>query len=90
MPEVATVKEVLNKLEAQDYKCALTGWELSPDNFSLEHIIPIAKGGGDSIDNLNPVHPLVNTAKGTMGQDEFIEMCVAVANHCMAKTQATL
>lgn len=36
-------------------------------------------GGSDDIENLQAVHPLVNRAKGTMGNVQFIEMCIAVA-----------
>ena len=77
----ATVKQVTEKLEGQDYKCALTGWELQPDSFALDHIVPMSQGGDDSIENLDCVHAIANQAKGTMGKQEFIAMCIAVARH---------
>lgn len=36
-------------------------------------------GGKHEVENLQCVHPLVNKAKGTMGNDQFIAMCKAVA-----------
>jgi hypothetical protein len=38
-------------------------------------------GGTDAPDNLQCVHPLANRAKGTMGNQQFIDMCIAVASH---------
>jgi hypothetical protein len=38
-------------------------------------------GGTDDPANLQAVHPLVNRAKGTMGNQQFIDMCKAVASH---------
>jgi len=77
----ATVAQIKQKLIDNQYKCALTGWSLSPSNFSIDHIISMADGGDDSIENLECVHPLANIAKGTMGKQQFVAMCVAVANH---------
>ena len=79
--EMATTKEVYSKLQKSEFRCALTGWELQPDNFALDHIVPMSSGGGDDIDNLDCVHPVANRAKGTMSKEDFIEMCIAVATH---------
>lgn len=68
-------------LEAQDYKCALTGRDLSPDSASVDHIIPLSCGGTNTIDNVHIVHSVVNQAKGTMTVDEFVAMCREVIQH---------
>jgi hypothetical protein len=65
----------------------LTGWILTPKGFEIDHIISMNDGGSDCIDNLQCVHPLVNRAKGTMGNQQFIDMCIAVAErHAIAYT----
>ena len=70
--------KLYKKLEQTKFKCALTGMDLAPESFELDHIIPMEDGGKDTIDNLQFVHPLVNRAKGTMPQSQFVAMCHAV------------
>ena len=79
------VAQLCAKIRENGFKCALSGWEISPNSFELDHILSMNDGGTDDISNLQAVHPLVNRAKGTMGNSQFIEMCVAVANHCEGK-----
>jgi 5-methylcytosine-specific restriction endonuclease McrA len=66
-------------LERQCYRCALTGRQLTPDTASVDHVIPLSRGGSHSIDNLQIVHSIVNKAKGSLTQDEFIALCRDVA-----------
>lgn len=67
-------------LEAQGFKCALTGRDLNPDNASLDHIQPLSRGGANIMENVQIVLCAVNQAKGTMTNDEFIAICRAVAD----------
>ena len=67
------------KLEQSQFRCALTGWKITPDEFEIDHIVPMVDGGTNKASNLQCVHPLVNRAKGTMSNTQFIEMCKAVA-----------
>lgn len=76
---MSRVDQVLEKIVQSGHKCALTGWAITPQCFEIDHIVSMNDGGTDEIDNLQCVHPLVNKAKGTMGNAQFIEMCVAVA-----------
>lgn len=62
-------------LEGQRYLCALTGRELTPENCALDHRIPFASGGKHEIENVQLVVDVANRAKGTMSQEEFIELC---------------
>ena len=68
-------------IEAQGYKCALTGCDLNPSNAQLDHKIPRSKGGSDSIENLQWILDTVNKAKGSMSNHEFFEMCNQVVLH---------
>lgn len=69
----------MQKLEQQDYRCALSGVHLTPSNAALDHIVPVSEGGTDDVENLQWLDKIVNRAKSTLSQDEFIEMCRRVA-----------
>lgn len=73
-------QDLWNLLESQDFKCALTGRALSPETASVDHIVPVSKGGPNAASNLQIVERQVNSAKGTMLQGEFIQMCRDVVN----------
>jgi len=45
--------------------CHLCCGEIAPEDFSLDHVIPLAKGGLDTIENLRPAHLLCNRRKGS-------------------------
>lgn len=72
-------QELCELLEKQDYRCALTGRELTPDDIAVDHIIPISCGGDFSIKNSQLVSKSVNRAKHTMSQEEFITLCRSVS-----------
>jgi hypothetical protein len=82
--ETITTKQIRQLLEDQSYRCALTGWELTPQTASLDHRVPLGKGGDHNIDNAQILDHRVNAAKGTMSNEDFIEMCVAVARRTAA------
>jgi 5-methylcytosine-specific restriction endonuclease McrA len=66
-------------LDQQEFKCRLTGRLLTPETSSADHIIPIAKGGLNVIDNIQIVCWEANRAKGTMSNEAFIALCKDVA-----------
>ena len=76
-----TLKEFREIPERQGYKCALSGVEITPKRSSLDHRNPRSLGGSNDIENLQIVIPMINRAKGTMSQDQFVAMCHAVARH---------
>lgn len=76
-----TLIEIRELLQQQNFRCALTGQVLTPDNFVLDHIIPVAHGGTFSIDNCQLVTKEVNRAKHTMSQADFLAMCQNVVRH---------
>ena len=75
-----TVRRLKVRLERNDWRCELSGVKLQPDCFSIDHIVPLVKGGEHVYENMQIVHPIVNTMKGTLGMAEFIEWCRLVAD----------
>jgi len=76
-----TVASVLQLVEAQGYRCAMTGRSLSPETASLDHIVPVRLGGGHVVENVQVLHKDVNRAKSTLTNDEFIRLCRDVVSH---------
>jgi hypothetical protein len=74
----ATASQLLQKIEKQRFRCALSGIKLIPETAQLDHIKPISEGGTNEIHNLQWLDRQINKAKGTMSQDEFIKMCKLV------------
>ena len=70
----ANYKEVASLWKKQKGRCALTGRKLDRAA-ELDHVVPKAKGGGDSITNLRWVCKEVNRMKRDMLDDEFISLC---------------
>jgi hypothetical protein len=83
-----TVTGVLALLDRQDYRCALTGWRLTPDTAALDHVVPASRGGPHAIGNAQVLDRRVNRAKGTLGNDEFVALCGAVWRHAQAQARA--
>ena len=78
-PGTKLTTAILRKMiDDQGYKCALTGWVLEPKDASCDHIEPLSKGGPHVAENAQIIHSEVNRAKGTMNNEEFISMCMAV------------
>lgn len=75
------ITNILALLEKQNYKCALSGWALTPETASIDHIKPLSKGGTHVGENAQILHCDVNRAKNSMDNDSFIAMCRAVTNH---------
>jgi hypothetical protein len=73
------VKNVMQLLEHQHYRCALTNRILSPEDASLDHIVPVREGGEHVIENTQVLHRDVNRAKSILSNNEFIQMCREVA-----------
>lgn len=74
-----TAKQIREMVDRQGYRCKLTGWKLTPEVSEADHIIPVSRGGKNSIDNLQIVHRLANASKRNMSQEEFVSLCCAVS-----------
>lgn len=66
---------VLDLLERQGFRCALTGRSLTPDTAALDHIVPVRCGGEHVLENTQVLHKEVNRAKGPLTNAEFIDLC---------------
>lgn len=51
--------------------CAICGKPLSRFSYSIDHIIPLSRGGTNNIDNLRAVHPTCNKLKGNFTDTEM-------------------
>lgn len=66
----------------QNAKCALTGMQLIPGfNASLDHILPVSKGGNSERSNLRWILLELNKFRSTTSDAELIELCYAVIRH---------
>ena len=78
-----TVEELLQKI-GDNPTCVLTGRSidlLNSRSYQLDHIVPRAKGGTNSIDNCQLTCREANQAKHELTLDEFINLCREVVNH---------
>ena len=57
--------------------CEICGKPLSRFSYSIDHIIPLSRGGTNNIDNLRAVHPTCNKLKGNFTD---VEMKKVVTN----------
>lgn len=79
--EGVQVQGILRLVKQQQYRCALTGRELTPETAALDHIVPVSRGGEHCIENAQVLHKEVNRAKGTLTNEEFIALCREVVAH---------
>lgn len=77
------VEDVINKF-GENPKCYLTGQEIDvnkPSTYHFDHIIPVSRGGDNSLDNLGICTKNANLAKKDMTPDEFINLCKQVLKY---------
>jgi transcriptional regulator with XRE-family HTH domain len=64
--------------------CYLTGDRIDlsqPHTYSFDHIVPVIKGGPNTLENLGICTTEVNMAKSAKTPEEFIELCKKVLVH---------
>jgi len=67
-----TVLDLVNLWKLQEGKCIISGKLLIPgEDASLDHILPICRGGTSTIDNLRFIHSALNNCKWDQTDDEF-------------------
>jgi hypothetical protein len=75
-----TFEDLFEKLLESPY-CHLTGKKLNvskPSTYTLDHIMPVTRGGTKHLDNVGPATLDANRAKNNMTVDEFIAFCKSV------------
>lgn len=75
-----TLQDVINKF-GNNPKCYLTGQPIDimkPDTYHFDHIIPVSKGGENTLDNLEIAVSTANFSKGNLLLEEYIELCKSV------------
>lgn len=55
--------ERLIVLELDDGVCGICGLDVDPFNYSIDHIVPLARGGLHTLENLQVAHPRCNNRK---------------------------
>lgn len=82
-PVTFTVEDVINKV-GQNPVCYLTGKTIEidkPRTYQFDHVVPVARGGDNSLENLAIATKEANIAKNNMTNDEFVNLCKAVLEH---------
>jgi hypothetical protein len=78
-----TIDDILNKL-GKNPKCYLTGVDIDINDtksYNFDHIIPVSRGGTNTLDNLGICTKQANQAKNNMTPDEFINLCKLVVSN---------
>ena len=75
-------KEVLDKF-GTNVKCYLTGRDIdiTKDDYNLDHIIPVSKGGEGTIENMGFTIPIANASKSSMTLEEYLDLCEEVLRY---------
>jgi hypothetical protein len=75
--------EIKKKLELQNYMCLYCGKDIRND-FTIDHIVPVCKGGNNDISNIDLICFSCNSSKGKKSKEEFIkyiEGVMAITKH---------
>lgn len=78
--ESYTYKEAIEHLGGIKTKCYLTGKEinLETDDYCLDHIIPVTKGGSNELNNMGITIPEANASKSDLSLNEYLDLCKTV------------
>ena len=64
-----------------DGKCAICGKPVRFKKMTVDHKIPVSKGGTNELSNLQLSHLSCNRAKADMLEDEFLELAQRIVIH---------
>lgn len=75
--EKFTYKDAIDHLGGTMTKCYITGREIdmTKDDFNLDHIIPVSKGGSGELSNMGITLPQINSMKSDLELHEFFAFC---------------
>lgn len=73
-------RDALRHIGGINTKCYLTGKEinLETDDYCLDHILPVDKGGNNELENMGVTIPEANASKTNLTVDEYLELCKTV------------
>lgn len=81
--EVAGINNIKEKI-GKNPKCYLTGRPIDLSKartYHFDHIIPVSKGGDNSIENFGIATKEANQAKSDLFLEDFIKLCIDVLTH---------
>jgi hypothetical protein len=75
-------KDVLEKF-GENTICYLSGEKINlyENNYNLDHILPVSRGGDNSFENLGILHKVVNQIKKDLTNEELLEWCEKILLH---------
>lgn len=75
--------DALKHLGGLQCKCYLTGRsiDITTDDFELDHIIPVSKGGPCELSNMGITCPEANRSKTDLTLDEYLALCKEVLEY---------
>lgn len=78
-----TYKDVVDYFKGTTVTCELTGRiiDLTKDDYNIDHILPISRGGTNELNNMAFCIPEANAAKNNLTNDEFVALCKEVCEH---------
>jgi hypothetical protein len=68
-------------LEKQNYRCALTGRELTPEITDAEHIVPLDAGGEHTPDNIYLIIKDAARLKRYLSEPDLMQLCLDILNN---------
>lgn len=78
-----SVDDVINKF-GEKPKCYITGIDIDiyqPKTYHFDHILPISRGGANTLDNLGLCTREANMAKSAMTYEELVVFCKQVVDY---------
>lgn len=69
-----TSEEFLNLIKLANYSCPCCLEKIPTDKFSVDHIIPISKGGNSYINNIQPLCRNCNSSKGIKSTNYLVRV----------------
>lgn len=61
--------------------CPFTGFKLTKENMSVDHVLPVSKGGSNHPSNIRLIHKWVNLMLGVHSDDDFLKMCQIIIDY---------
>jgi orotate phosphoribosyltransferase-like protein len=75
-----TYKDAIEHLGGEQTRCYLTGQaiDINKDDYCLDHIVPVSKGGNNELENMGITTPIANASKTDLTLEEYLLLCKQV------------